>query len=70
MRAVVVGMIAAAALKMGKPCLQNKKQMALVLLALVLAIIDVHPVILILGGALAGYLMTRQVSSAKEGDGV
>ena len=69
-RAVVVGMITAAALKIGKPCLQNKTQMALVLLALVLAIIDVHPVILILGGALAGYLMTRQVSSAKEGDGV
>ena len=63
-RAVVVGMIAAAAVKMGKPCLKNKKQMALVVIALVLAIADVHPVILILGGALAGYWMTRDTETA------
>ena len=64
LRAVVVGMIAAAAVKMGKPCLKNKKQMALVVIALVLAIADVHPVILILGGALAGYRMTRDTETA------
>jgi flagellar basal body-associated protein FliL len=44
--------------------LKNKKQMALVLLALILAIVQVHPVILILGGALAGYWMTRDTEAA------
>lgn len=58
-RAVVVGMIAAAAVKMGKPCLRSKMQIGLVLTALVLAIVQVHPVLLILGGALAGWLLTR-----------
>jgi predicted esterase YcpF (UPF0227 family) len=57
-------MIAAAAVKMGKPCLKNKKQMALVLLALILAIVQVHPIILIVGGALAGYWMTRDTETA------
>ncbi len=64
-RAVVVGMIAAAAYKMGKPCLRNKMQMGLVAVALVLAIVKVHPVLLILGGAFAGWLLTRP---DKEGD--
>ena len=73
-RAVVVGMIAAAAVKMGKPCLKNRMQMVLVAVALALAIVDVHPVVLILGGALAGYLMTQNrrnnaaEETAKEGD--
>ena len=73
-RAVVVGMIAAAAVKMGKPCLKNRMQMILVAVALVLAIVDVHPVVLILGGALTGYLMTQNhrnnaaEETAKEGD--
>ena len=58
-RAIVVGMIAAAAYKMGKPCLRNKMQMGLVTAALVLAIVKVHPVLLILGGAIAGWLLTR-----------
>ncbi|MBO5365399.1 MAG: chromate transporter [Peptococcaceae bacterium] len=58
-RAIVVGMIAAAAVKMGKPCLRSKLQIGLVLLALVLAIFKVHPVLLILGGALAGWLLTQ-----------
>ena len=64
-RAVVVGMIAAAALKMGKPCLRNTLQMGLVAAALVLAIIKVHPVLLILGGAVAGWFLTRP---EQEGD--
>ena len=64
-RAVVVGMVAAAAVKMGKPCFKNKQQIALIVVALLLAVLDVHPVLLIAGGALAGYLMTRP---AKEGD--
>ena len=64
-RAIVVGMIAAAAYKMGKPCLHSKIQIGLMLLALVLAIVKVHPVILILGGALAGWLLTRP---DREGD--
>ena len=38
--------------------------MALVVIALVLAIADVHPVILIVGGALAGYWMTRDTETA------
>ena len=58
-RAIVVGMIAAAAVKMGKPCLRSKLQIGLVLLALVLAIFKVHPVLLILDGALAGWLLTQ-----------
>ncbi len=58
-RAIVVGMIAAAAVKMGKPCLRNKMQIGLVLAALVLAIVQVHPVLLIVGGALAGWGLTR-----------
>ena len=58
-RAIVVGMIAAAAVKMGKPCLRNKMQIGLVLAALVLAIVQVHPVLLILGGAFAGWLLTK-----------
>lgn len=64
-RATVVGMIAAAALKMGKPCLRNKMQIGLVLAALLFAIIDVHPVILILAGAFVGWLLTRP---EQEGD--
>ncbi len=68
-RAVVVGMIVAAAVKMGKPCLKNKMQMVLVAAALALAIMDVHPVLLILTGAAAGYWMTRAeaADSSKEG---
>ena len=58
-RAVVVGMIAAAALKMGKPCLRNYMQIGLMMTALVLAIVKVHPIVLILGGAFAGWLLTR-----------
>lgn len=58
-RAVVVGMIAAAAFKMGKPCLRNKMQMGLVLVALVLAIVNVHPIFLILTGAFIGWFFTR-----------
>ena len=57
-RAVVVGMITAAAVKMGTPCLKNKRQLMLVALALLLAIFEVHPIILILGGALAGWIMS------------
>lgn len=64
-RAVVVGMIVAAAVKMGKPCLKNSMQLVLIAIALLLAVADVHPVLLILGGAFAGYLMTMP---AKEGD--
>lgn len=58
-RAVVVGMIVAAAIKMGKPCAKQKQQLILIALALVFAVVHVHPVLLILGGALAGYWMTR-----------
>ncbi len=75
-RAIVVGMIVAAAVKMGKPCLKNKMQIALVLIALLLSIMDVHPVVLILSGAAVGYWMTRDQAEAskksqksqKEGD--
>lgn len=63
-RAVVVGMITAAALKMGTPCLKNKRQMLLVGIALFLAIVKVHPILLILGGAVAGWIM----SGNKKGD--
>lgn len=63
-RAAVVGMIAAAAVKMGKPCRKNRNQLILIAIAFVLAAFSVHPVLLILGGALAGWLMTRP----KEGD--
>ena len=59
-RAVVVGMIMAAAVKLGRPCLKNKLQILLIVIAFVLAIFNVHPVVLILGGALAGWLITRQ----------
>lgn len=58
-RAAVVGMVAAAAVKLGRPCLKNKMQMGLVVIAFLLAILKVHPVLLILGGALAGWLLTR-----------
>ena len=68
-RAIVVGMIAAAAVKMGKPCLKNRMQFVLIAIALLLAVLDVHPVVLILGGAAAGYVMTRLAEkTAKEGD--
>lgn len=59
-RAVVVGMIIAAAVKLGRPCSKNKLQILLIVIAFVLAIFNVHPVVLILGGALAGWLITRQ----------
>lgn len=65
-RAVVVGMVAAAAVKMGRPCAKNKKQMVLVLVAFFLTIFHVHPILLILGGAWAGWLLTRD---RKEADG-
>lgn len=58
-RAIVVGMIAAAALKMGKPCLHNKMQLGMALAALFFAIVNVHPVLLIVGGAFSGWLLTR-----------
>ena len=64
---IVVGMIAAAAVKMGKPCLRSKMQIGLVLIALMLAIVKVHPVLLILGGAFAGWLLTRP---EQDGDAV
>lgn len=64
-RAVVVGMIAAAAVKMGKPCLRNHLQISLVLVALTLAIVNVHPICLIIGGAFSGWIWTR---SDKEAD--
>lgn len=63
-RAVVVGMVAAAAVKMGRPCAKNAKQMVLVAVALLLAIVKMHPVVLILGGALAGWLLTRDNKEA------
>ena len=44
---------------MGKPCLRNKMQIGLVVAALLLAIVQVHPVLLIVGGALAGWLLTQ-----------
>lgn len=59
-RAVVVGMIAAAAVKMGKPCLKKRRQLILVAIALLLALCEVHPVLLIAGGALAGWLFTSE----------
>lgn len=59
-RAVVVGMIAAAAFKMGKPCLHNKMQLGMVLAALFFAIVSVHPAVLILAGALAGWALTKE----------
>ena len=68
-RAIVFGMIAAAAVKLGKPCLKNGRQLVLIAAALLLAAADVHPVVLILGGAAAGYGMTRpEEKTAKEGD--
>lgn len=66
-RAIVVGMIIAAAVKMGKPCLRNKMQIGLVITALLLAIVKVHPVLLILGGAFAGWFLTRP---EQDGDAV
>ena len=63
-RALVVGMVVAAAVKMGRPCAKNKKQMALVVVAFVLSVVKLHPVILILGGALAGWLLTRENKEA------
>lgn len=63
-RAAVVGMIVAAAVKMGKPCLHNKTQLGLVAVAFALAVLEVHPVLLILGGALAGWLLTRSGEEA------
>jgi chromate transport protein ChrA len=65
-RALVVGMILAAAVKMGKPCLRNKMQIGLVAAALLLAIVQVHPVLLILGGALAGWLLTQPDSEPRQ----
>lgn len=65
-RAVVVGMIVAAALKMGKPCMKQKKQVLLILLALVCAVAQIHPILLILGGALAGFWMTRQEKAGED----
>ena len=65
-RAIVVGMIAAAAVKMGKPCLRNKMQIGLVAAALLLAIVQVHPVLLILSGALAGWLLTQPDSEPRQ----
>lgn len=65
-RAAVVGMIAAAAIKMGKPCLKNPVQMVLVAIAFVLAIWSVHPVVLILSGALVGWLYTRNRKEAAQ----
>lgn len=59
-RAVVVGMIAAAAVKMGKPCLRNYMQIGLVLAALLFAILNVHPILLIMGGGLAGWVLTNE----------
>ena len=69
-RAVVVGMIAAAAVKMGQPCLKNRKQIALIAVVLLLSIVKVHPGILIMGDAFAGWLMTQNQSQngAKEGE--
>lgn len=58
-RAAVVGMVVAAAVKLGRPCLKNKMQVVLVVIAFLLAIFKVHPVLLILGGALSGWLLTR-----------
>lgn len=63
-RAVVVGMIAAAAIKMGKPCFRNNVQMGIIAIALLLAVLNVHPVLLIIGGAAVGYWLSL---SAKEG---
>lgn len=63
-RAAVVGMIVAAAVKMGKPCLKNKRQLGLVAVAFGLAVLNLHPVLLILGGALAGWLLTRSGEEA------
>ena len=42
-------------------------KIGLVLIALVLAIVKVHPVLLILGGAFAGWLLTRP---EQDGDAV
>jgi chromate transporter len=65
-RAAVVGMIAAAAVKMGKPCLKNKAQMVLVVIAFLLAVCKLHPILLILGGALAGWFITGQKKEDEE----
>ena len=68
-RAVVVGMVIAAAVKMGKKCWKDPAQMAIVAVALILAVVGVHPFLLIVAGALAGWLMTRAWTKAPKGGG-
>lgn len=64
-RAVVVGMIAAAALKLGKPCYHNKKQLTILLLSLLaVLLLNPHPVILILIGGFLGWQLS--IDKAKE----
>lgn len=66
-RAVVVGMIAAAAFKMGKPCYHNRIQVLILCIAFVVTVwFAVHPVILILLGAAVGWVLSKNPTSKKQ----
>lgn len=59
-RAAVVGLIAAAALKMGKSCFKSPLQTALLLIAILFMALKLfNPAFVILGGAVVGLLATR-----------
>lgn len=59
-RAVVVGMIIAAAVKMGQPCYQNAVQMLMLVAAVLLTVcVQLHPVVLIVAGAIIGWILSR-----------
>lgn len=67
-RAVVVGMILAAAVKLGKPCYGHHQQMVILVVALGITLcLDLHPIILIGLGGVAGWVLSRQ-NQPKKGD--
>lgn len=63
-RAVVVGMIAAGAVKLGKPCYGNRVQMIILAVTFIAVVLfNPHPIILIIIGALVGWV----ISTSKKG---
>jgi len=59
-RSVVIGMIVAAAVKMSKSCTKSKAQIILLVTAALLAIcFNLHPIILIVAGAIVGWVLSR-----------
>ena len=64
-RAVVVALMTVAVYKMGKACINDRTNLLIAIIALLIVLVfDIHPIAIIIGGALVGIIMQNKLEKA------